>query len=140
MGNTIAYNRFNKHNDQEKKTLVKRTFFTCMEFIQFNFIRFNLVILKFKRIPSVSMYALNILNDVIDLMQREICRSKQMTDFIAWPSRCHDMIHVDVSYQVSVHLVRQFQRRRFFRYRPIRKKNCLWWPCVVMEHSKMCSL
>ena len=25
-------------------------------------------------------------------------------------------IHVDASYQVSVHLARQFQRRRFFRY------------------------
>ena len=36
-------------------------------------------------------------------------------------------IHVDASYQVSVHLARQFQRRRFFRYRPIRNKNCLWW-------------
>jgi hypothetical protein len=83
------------------------------------------------------MYALNILNDVIDLMQREICRSKQMTDFIAWPSRCHDMIHVDVSYQVSVHLVRQFQRRRFFRYRPIRKKNCLWWPCLLTDRDEM---
>jgi hypothetical protein len=34
-------------------------------------------------------------------------------------------IHVDVSYQVSVHLARQFQRRRFFRYRPIRNNNCL---------------
>jgi hypothetical protein len=29
-------------------------------------------------------------------------------------------IHVDAFYQVSVHLPRQFQRRRFFRYRPIR--------------------
>jgi hypothetical protein len=28
-------NIFNKHNDQEKKTLVKRIFFTCMEFIQY---------------------------------------------------------------------------------------------------------
>ena len=35
-------------------------------------------------------------------------------------------IHVDASYQVSVHLARQFLRRRFFRYRPIRNKNCLW--------------
>jgi hypothetical protein len=34
LGNTIDENIFNKHNDQEKKTLVKRIFFTCMEFIQ----------------------------------------------------------------------------------------------------------
>jgi len=29
------------------------------------------------------------------------------------------------SYQVLVHLAMQFQRRRFFRNRPIRNKNCL---------------
>ena len=33
-------------------------------------------------------------------------------------------INVDASYQVSVHLARQFQRRRFVRYRPIRNKKC----------------
>jgi hypothetical protein len=32
---------------------------------------------------------------------------------------------IDTSYQVSVHLAKQFQRRRFFRNRPIRKKNYL---------------
>ena len=35
------------------------------------------------------MYAMNIQNDVIDLVLRENCKSKQVTDFIAWPSRCH---------------------------------------------------
>jgi hypothetical protein len=35
-------------------------------------------------------------------------------------------IHVDASYQVSVHMAKQFQRRRFFRNRPIRNKNCMW--------------
>jgi hypothetical protein len=49
-------------------------------------------------------------------------------------------IHVDASYQVSVHLARQFQRRRFFRYWPIRNKNCLWLPCLVMDQNKMCTL
>jgi hypothetical protein len=24
--------------------------------------------------------------------------------------------------------------------RPIRKKNFLWWPCLVMDHNKMCTL
>jgi len=38
------------------------------------------------------MYAINIPNDVIGPVLREICKSKQMTDFIAWPSRCHDTI------------------------------------------------
>ena len=45
-------------------------------------------------------------------------------------------IHVDASYQVSVHLARQFQRRRFFRYRPIRNKNCLWWPCLLTDRDE----
>ena len=38
------------------------------------------------------MYAMNIQNDVIGLVLRENCKSKQVTDFIAWPSRCHDRI------------------------------------------------
>jgi hypothetical protein len=39
-------------------------------------------------------------------------------------------IHVDVSYQVSVHMAKRFQWRRFFRNRPIRNKNYMWWPCL----------
>jgi hypothetical protein len=31
---------------------------------------------------------------------------------------------IDASYQGSVHLDKRFQRRIFFRNRPIRKKNC----------------
>jgi hypothetical protein len=34
-------------------------------------------------------------------------------------------IHVDASYQVSVHMAKQFQRRRFFRNRPIRSDTDL---------------
>jgi hypothetical protein len=34
-------------------------------------------------------------------------------------------IHVDASYQVSVHMAKHLQRRRFFRNRPIRNKNCM---------------
>jgi hypothetical protein len=26
----------------------------------------------------------------------------------------------------------RFQRRRFFRNQPIRNKNCLWWPCMLI--------
>jgi hypothetical protein len=32
---------------------------------------------------------------------------------------------IDVSYQISVHLGKRFQRRRFFRNQPIRNKNGL---------------
>jgi hypothetical protein len=41
------------------------------------------VILTLKSIPSVFMYAMNIQNDVIGLVPRENCKSKQMTDIIA---------------------------------------------------------
>jgi hypothetical protein len=46
----------------------------------------------------------------------------------------------DASYQVSVHLAKQFQRRRFFRNRPIRNKNCLWRPCLLMDQNKTSNL
>ena len=42
----------------------------------------------------------------------------------------------DASYQVSVHLAKWFQRRRFFRNQPIRNKNCLWRPCLVTDQDK----
>ena len=47
---------------------------------------------------------------------------------------------IDATYQVSVHLGRQFQRRRFFRNRPIRNKNCLWWPCLLMDRDEISNL
>ena len=41
------------------------------------------------------------------------------------------------SYQVSVHLAKRFHRRRFFRNQPIRNKNCLWRPCLLMDRDEM---
>jgi hypothetical protein len=32
--------------------------------------------------------------------------------------------------QVSVHLAKRFQRKRFFRNRQIRNNNCMWRPCM----------
>ena len=49
-------------------------------------------------------------------------------------------IHGDASYQVSVHMAKQFQRRRFFRNRPIRNKNCMWWPCLPTDRDEMSNL
>ena len=49
-------------------------------------------------------------------------------------------IHVDASYQVSIHMAKQFQRRRFFRNRPIRNKNCMWWPCLLTDRDEMSNL
>ena len=41
------------------------------------------------------------------------------------------------SYQVSVHLAMQCQRRRFCLKQPIRNKNCLWWPCLFTDQDEM---
>ena len=47
---------------------------------------------------------------------------------------------IDASYQVSVYLAKWFQRRRFKKKRPIRNKNCLWRPCLLMDWDKMSNL
>ena len=44
---------------------------------------------------------------------------------------------IDASYQASVHLVKWLQRRRFFRNRPIRNKNCLWRPSLLTNRDEM---
>ena len=44
---------------------------------------------------------------------------------------------IDDFYQVSIHLARRFQRRRFFRNQPIRNKNYLWWPCWLTDRDEM---
>ena len=47
---------------------------------------------------------------------------------------------IDASYQVAIHLTKQFQRRRFFRNQPFRNKNCLWRPCLLKDRDKICNL
>jgi hypothetical protein len=37
-------------------------------------------------------------------------------------------------------MAQQFQRRTFFRNRPIRNKNCMWWPCLLTDRDKMSNL
>jgi hypothetical protein len=55
-------------------------------------------------------------------------------------SNSHEGPSIDASYHVSVHLAKLFQSRRFFRNWPIRNKNCLWWPCLLMDWDKMSNL
>ena len=55
-------------------------------------------------------------------------------------SNRHKGHSIDVSSQVSVHLAKRFQRRRVFFNRPIRNKNFMWQPCLVMDHNKMFTL
>ena len=47
---------------------------------------------------------------------------------------------IDASYQVSVHLAKRFQRKIVFRNRPIRNKNCMWQPYLLMEWDEMSNL
>ena len=47
---------------------------------------------------------------------------------------------IDASYQISIHLVKWFQRRRFFRNQPIKNKNGLWWPCLLTDQDEMRNL
>ena len=44
---------------------------------------------------------------------------------------------IDVFYQVSVHLSKRFQMRRFFRNWLTRNKNCLWQPYLLKDQNKM---
>jgi hypothetical protein len=38
---------------------------------------------------------------------------------------------------ITRNYAKRFQRRRFFRNQPIRNKNCLWWPCLLMDRDDM---
>jgi len=46
-------------------------------------------------------------------------------------------LFIDASYQVLVHLAKRFQRRSFLRNQTIRKKNCLWRPCLTTDRDEM---
>ena len=64
------------------------------------------------------------------LMDRD---EMEMSNFYRRPS-------IDASYQALVHLAKRFQRRRFFRHRPIRNKNCRWQPCLLTDQDKTSNL
>ena len=57
-------------------------------------------------------------------------------------SNLHRGHSIDASYQVSVHLAKRFQRRRYLKIGQLETRiacDCLWWPCLVMDHNKMCT-
>jgi hypothetical protein len=47
---------------------------------------------------------------------------------------------IDAFYQISVNLGKRFHQRRFFRNQPIRNKNCLWRPCLLIDQDEMSNL
>ena len=53
-----------------------------------------------------------------------------MHNLYRWPSK-------DASYQVSIHLAKRFQRRRFLKICQSETKNCLWWPCLLLDRDKI---
>jgi hypothetical protein len=53
----------------------------------------------------------------------------KMSNFFRGPS-------IDASCQDSVHLVKRFQRGRFFRNQQIESKNFLWWPRLLMDQDE----
>ena len=44
---------------------------------------------------------------------------------------------IDATYQISVHLGKWLQRRRFFRNQSIKNKNGLWRPCLLTDRNLM---
>ena len=45
---------------------------------------------------------------------------------------------IDAFYQVSVQFGKPgFREEDFFRNQPIRNKNCLWRPCLLMDRDEM---
>ena len=92
LGNTIDGNIFNKHNDQEKKTLVKRICFTCMEFIQFKLLfQSHLVILTLKRIPCLCTLWIYRMTPLVSCCARIVNQNK-------WPTLLHDRADVTSRY------------------------------------------
>ena len=55
-------------------------------------------------------------------------------------SNIYRRFSIDAFYKVSVHLAKRFQRRRFFRNRPIRNKNFLWQPCLFTDREEISNL
>ena len=46
---------------------------------------------------------------------------------------------IGASYQISVHLAKRFQSKRFF-FEITRNKNCLWWPCLLTDQDEISNL
>ena len=40
-------------------------------------------------------------------------------------------------YKILIHLIKQFQRRRFFNVSPNQNKNCPWPPCFLWDPDKL---
>ena len=98
MGNIINGNIFNKHNDQEKKTLVKRIFFSCMEFIQFKLLCFYLILYFWRwKVFPLCLCTLWIyrMTSLISCCVRIVNQNK-------WPTVLHDRADVTVGFLLRI--------------------------------------
>ena len=76
------------------------------------------------------MYAMNIQNDVIGLVLRQNCKSKQVTDFIAWPSRCHvTILHWATESEKYIILT------LFYDQNYVNLSNLKFHPLISMSHK-----
>ena len=44
---------------------------------------------------------------------------------------------IDASHHVSGLFGKAVSEKKIFKNRPIRNKNCLWWPCQLMDRNEM---
>ena len=80
------------------------------------------------------MYAMNIQNDVIGLVLHENCKSKQATDFIAWPSRCHVRIYI-----FCICTCQYFFLKLLTLWIIIYKILSFWWEINMFFSSYICT-
>jgi hypothetical protein len=47
---------------------------------------------------------------------------------------------IGASHQISSHFGQAVSEKKIFRNRPIKNKNCLWQPCLLMDQDEMSNL
>jgi hypothetical protein len=55
-------------------------------------------------------------------------------------SNLHRGLSIDASYQVLGSFGQAVSEEKIFKNRPIRNKNCLWRPCLLMDRDRMSNL
>jgi hypothetical protein len=88
---------------------------------------------------GVFVYAMNIQNDVIGLVLRENCKSKQMTDIIAWPSRCHGRILATIQFNSKYFIDKYFKWTPNICIFPVcwHNRHHSSWPFLECRSSKL---
>ena len=130
--NTIDGNIFNKHNDQEKKTLVKRIFFTCMEF---NSILTSVLISSCnfdveKNSLCVYVSYEYTVTSLVSCCARIVNQNK-------WPTLLHDRADVTVGYVILLLVVYQLTREGVLEisWNSSHSYNLIFTTCKLPQRS-----